>query len=357
MKIAVGLSGGVDSAVAAYLLKKKGHEVIGITMKIWDETLKGTFKGNACFGPDEKEDLEDIKHITEILKISMHVLDLSEEYSRDILDYFRKEYASGRTPNPCVRCNQSMKFKLLLKKARESGIDFDYFATGHYAKVKKNKKSGRIILKKARDSSKDQSYFLSLLTQEQLSNVIFPLGRLKKKKVKKIARRIGLRVYDKKESQDFYPGDYNDLLDRLPEKGDIVLANGKVLGRHKGIFHYTIGQRKGLGISYNEPLYVIEIDKEENRIIVGLEKNLYRKELIVANPNWIIESNFKNFLKVKAKIRYLHKEAPAIIEKTDVNKIRLLFNKPQRAIAPGQYAVFYKNKMVVGAGVIEKVVS
>jgi tRNA-uridine 2-sulfurtransferase len=354
MKIAVGLSGGVDSAVAAYLLKKAGHEVVGVTMKIWDDSMKGVIKGNACFGPEEKEDLVDIKKITSFLDIPFYEIDLSKEYSQNILEYFKEEYTAGRTPNPCVRCNQSMKFGLLIDKAK-TVIDFDKFATGHYAVIKKDKKSGRYILKKGEDKTKDQSYFLSLLSQEQLGIAYFPLGHLKKRKVKKIAKKIGLFVHDKKESQDFYSGDYEDLLEKIPEKGNIVDKNGKVLGKHKGIVHYTIGQRKGLGIGHSSPLYVTGIDRENNTVIVGEDDELFKSEIIVNNPNWVSITPPEKPLKVKAKIRYLHKEATALITKLDDKRLKLVFEKPQRAIAPGQFAVFYHGKKVLGGGVIEKV--
>jgi tRNA-specific 2-thiouridylase len=354
MKIAIGLSGGVDSTIAAYLLKEEGHDLIGLTMKIWDDSFVSSNTKSACFGPDEIEDIEDAQKVCDFLNIPLHVIDLSKEYSSNILKYFKDEYTSGRTPNPCIKCNQMMKFNLLLAKAKEDGVKFDRFATGHYARVIFDESKKKYLLKKGLDPKKDQSYFLGLLKQEQLSQVIFPLGEYKKEDVKKIAQKLNLFVHEKKESQDFYSGDYSELLDELPEIGDIIDKNGKVLGRHKGICNYTIGQRKGLGISYKEPLYVIEIRKFDNSVVVGTEKDLYKSEFTVMNPNWIAIEKPKDSIRTKARIRYLHKEADAVIKYINENTIKITFDEPQRAIAPGQFSVFYDEDTVVGAGIIEE---
>lgn len=353
MKIAVGLSGGVDSTVAAYLLKKHGHEVIGLTMKIWDDSYKSSNKKSACFGPDEIESIEETKKITDFLDIPFFVIDLSKEYINNIISYFKNEYIAGKTPNPCIKCNQMIKFYYLLEKARDAGITFDYFATGHYAKVDFDNKLNRYLLKKGIDQDKDQSYFLAMLKQEQLSQLMFPLGDYRKQDIKEVSKKIGLKLHEKKESQDFYSGDYIELLDDIPDAGDIVDKNGNILGKHKGICFYTIGQRKGLGISYKEPLYVIEIDKNKNRIVAGTELELYKDELIVINPNWISINRLDRELRVKARIRYMHKEDDALIIPYNDNKVKVKFDNPQRAIAPGQFAVFYNNDVVVGGGFIE----
>ena len=357
MKFIVGLSGGVDSTITAYLLKKEGHEVIGITMKIWDDSFKSSNKKSACFGPDEIKDIEETKKIAKDLGIPFHIIDLSKEYINNIISYFKSEYISGKTPNPCIKCNQMIKFYYLLEKAKESGITYDYFATGHYAKVEFNNKLHRYILKKGIDKVKDQSYFLALLKQEQLSQIQFPLGDYKKQEIKKISSQIGLKLHEKKESQDFYSGDYIELLGNIPDIGDIVNKDGKVLGRHKGICFYTIGQRKGLGISYKEPLYVTEIDPLNNKIIVGTEQELYKKELIVKDLNWVSINELNKELKVKARIRYMHKEDNAIIIPYERDKVKVKFEKSQRAIAPGQFAVFYDEDIVVGGGFIDKVIN
>lgn len=356
MKIAVGLSGGVDSTMTASLLKEQGHEVIGLTMKLWDENNRATVTKSACFGPDELKDIDDLKRIASKLEIPLHVIDLSKEYSQTILSYFQEEYLSGRTPNPCVRCNQTMKFNLLLKKAYDSGINFDMFATGHYARIIFDESKSRYLLKKGLDPKKDQSYFLVLLKQEQLSKIIFPLGEMTKEKVKLKAKELKFGVHEKKESQDFYSGNYIDLISKIPETGNIIHKDGKVLGSHKGICFYTIGQRKGLGVSYKEPLYVININKATNSVIVGSENDLFKSELIVSNINWIaFEKPLKSF-KAKVRVRYLHKEDDAEIIPEDNDKARIIFDNPQRAISPGQYAAFFDDDTVLGGGIIDEVI-
>lgn len=353
MKIAVGLSGGVDSTIAAYLLKKEGHEIVGLTMKIWDNTFKSTSNASACFGPDESLDIEEATRVCEDLGIPYHVVDLSDEYKSNIISYFKDEYSSGRTPNPCVKCNQMMKFQLLVDRARENEVGFDYFATGHYANVSYNEESGRWQLMKGADEKKDQSYFLSLLKQEQLKQILFPLGKLRKEEVKEISKELGLKVHEKKESQDFFAGDYDELLDKLPPKGDIVDRSGKVLGSHKGICYYTVGQRKGLGLSHPEPLYVIAIEKGANRIVVGPQSELYAGEMTVSGVNWIAIESLKEPAEYSAKIRYKHQEAPALLTPLTENRVKVEFRSPQKAIAPGQYAVFYDGDIVIGGGIID----
>lgn len=353
MKIAVGLSGGVDSTIAAYLLKKEGHDIVGLTMKIWDDSYMSTSSASACFGPDESLDIEEASKVCADLGIPYHVADLSKEYKKNIIGYFKDEYSSGRTPNPCVKCNQMMKFQLLVDKARENSVDFEYFATGHYANVDFNEESGRWQLRKGADPKKDQSYFLSLLKQEQLKQILFPLGKYRKEEVKDISRQLGLTVHEKKESQDFFAGNYDELLDSLPPVGEIVDSKGKVLGNHKGICYYTVGQRKGLGVSHSEPLYVIRIDKGANRIVVGTESELYGAELTVSGINWIAIERLKKPTEYSARIRYKHQEAPALITPLEENRVRIEFKEPQKSIAPGQYALIYDGDIVVGGGVID----
>ncbi|MCD6407449.1 tRNA 2-thiouridine(34) synthase MnmA, partial [bacterium] len=253
-KVLVGLSGGVDSSVAALLLKEKGYEVEGVFMKIWDGEETGCGKP-ACYGPEEK-DMEDVKKVAEILKIPLHIIDLRKEYKEIVLDYFKKEYLEGKTPNPCIICNRFLKFEILLEKSYSSGIEFEFFATGHYAIVEYDKNRKRYILKKGVDRNKDQSYFLYLLTQKQLSRVIFPLGKHTKEEVREIARKYNFPVSEKEESQDFISGDRFFLFENGTKEGEIVDKDGNVLGKHKGIIYYTIGQRRGLGIAKGKPLYV-----------------------------------------------------------------------------------------------------
>ena len=354
MKIAVGLSGGVDSSTALALLQKAGNEVIGITMKIWDGSFVSSGKFSSCYGKDEEKDAVEIQKLCEAMGIKYYSLDLSEEYKKIIVEYFKMEYLSGRTPNPCVFCNQKIKFRLLLEKAENAGLSFDYFATGHYARIEFEEASKKFILKKAKYIKKDQSYFLSFLNQQQLSKTMFPLGNFTKDEVRDIARDFGLPVADKEESQDFYSGDYTELFgNSTPEQGNIIDKSGRILGRHKGICNFTIGQRRGLGISSNIPLYVAEIDKKKNTVIVGTEDDLFKNEMTVKNINWIsIDAPEK--IKASTRIRYLHKEAASEIQKKSDGIYSVTFDAAQKAVAPGQIAVFYDNEIVLGGGVIEK---
>lgn len=351
-KVVVGLSGGVDSSVSALLLKEKGVDVYGVFMKIFDNKNKGFIgKKSACYGPEEK-DLEDVEKICKLLDIPLYVIDLKKEYNEIVLKYFIEEYLKGRTPNPCVICNRFLKFDILLKKVFSLGIDFDYFATGHYAKVEYDKKRERYILKKGIDKEKDQSYFLFLLTQKQLSKIIFPLGNYTKKQVREFAKKNNFHLSDKEESQDFICGDRFFLFKNRKNEGYIVDKFGKILGKHKGIIYYTIGQRKGLGIAKGKPLYVIEINGEENKIVVGEEKDLYKRGLIAENVNFVSIEKLEKEKIVEAKIRYKHIPAKCIIRQIDENKVEVIFEQPQRALTPGQAVVFYDEDEVIGGGFI-----
>ena len=256
MRVLVGLSGGVDSAVTAALLKKQGYDVIGVTMTIWGDKKATSHKGchGACLDSNEGDDVEISKKISDYLNIPYYVFDCSKKYDELVLEYFKNEYISGKTPNPCIRCNALVKFGVLPYVAKENGIEFDKFATGHYARI--IEQDGIYNLCQAKDKTKDQSYFLYRIKQEQLKNILLPLGEYTKSEVRQMAKDFGLEVADKPDSQDFYNGDYNELLGVSEKLGNIVDVNGKILGTHKGIWNYTIGQRKGIGISSNEPLYV-----------------------------------------------------------------------------------------------------
>lgn len=359
MKILVGLSGGVDSSVAALLLKEQGHEVIGATMSIWnnrkdlkfDKTKSCTH--GACYGPDEQEDIDSARSIAEQIGIPYHVFKCADEYEKIVLDNFKDEYLSGRTPNPCIRCNALIKFGVLPFLAKQSGLEFDKFATGHYVRIEE--KNGRFLLKRANNSNKDQSYFLYKLKQEQLKNIVFPLGEYTKDEIRQIAQKAGLDVADKPDSQDFYEGDYNELLGVKSKKGNIVTTDGKILGEHDGIWNYTIGQRKGLCISAPEPLYVLELRKDTNEVVVGYKDKTFKKSLTAIDLNWIYIDKLTEPMKVTAKIRSTQTPVDAEIIPVDDDCVKVVFDDYQKSIAIGQSVVFYSGDYVVGGGIIDSV--
>ncbi|MDD3024895.1 MAG: tRNA 2-thiouridine(34) synthase MnmA [Syntrophomonadaceae bacterium] len=336
MKVAVLLSGGVDSSVAALLLKEQGHKVIGLTMINWDENI-----------------VKKARTAAESLGIECQFIDLRREFEEKVIDYFCQSYSRGETPNPCVVCNQTIKFGVLLDAAREMG--FDMVASGHYARILYDHEKARYLLKKGLDSSKDQSYFLYSLSQDQLSSIIFPLGEMTKNQVKDLARQHGMEAAENPESQEicFVTDDYRDFIeDRiLCDPGEVLDIEGRVLGRHRGIAFYTTGQRKGLGISAGHPVYVVGKNLEHNRLILGNEQLLYSKKLLSVNNNMIFCDKLNTPLEVTAKIRYRTAEAPAAIYPNG-DGIRVEFEQAQRAITPGQSVVFYLGEYVLGGGVI-----
>jgi len=349
------MSGGVDSSVAASLIKGEGHEVIGVAMRIGSgEEGSGSRGWSSCYGPGEERDLEDAREVARNLGISFHVFDLRKEFNDKVLDYLCREYSEGRTPNPCVICNREVKFEALLNKV-ETEIGVEFMATGHYARVEHDETANRYLLKKARDVNKDQSYFLFSLSQEQLQHSLFPLGDYTKGEVRKISHDLGLRVHEKPESQDFAAGDYSSVLRLERNPGPIIDTEGRIVGEHDGIHLYTVGQRKGLGIARGYPLYVVAIERERNALIVGGERELYLDEVDVAELNWIAGEPSIEPQKVKARIRYRHQEAEAVVHSSGDGKARVKFDKPQRAIAPGQAMVFYDGDVVVGGGIIGQV--
>ncbi len=355
--VLVGLSGGVDSSVAAYILKQEGFNVIGVTMAIWDGKKLPLSSGgkHACYGPDEQEEIKEAREIAGILNIPYEVFDCSGEYKKEVLDYFRNEYYAGRTPNPCIQCNQHIKFGLLPAMAEKQGFEYDYFATGHYARVEQNPSSGRYILKKGVDQIKDQTYFIYRLKQQQLARAMLPVGIYTKTKIKEIAKEAGLPVFDKEESQDFYSGNYKDLLEHEPAPGNFIHTSGKVLGTHQGIWNYTIGQRKGMGIAWSEPLYVIRIDRETNTVIVGSREETFNTSFLVSDLNWIAIDGITSPMDVSIKIRSAQKEKDALIEPYEDGFVKATFFHPNDSITPGQSAVFYDGDVVLGGGVITSV--
>jgi len=349
-KVIVGLSGGVDSSIAAALLKEEGFNVIGVFMKTWAGG-KGV-KKSGCYGAEEN-DLKSAEITAKILNIPLIVIDVAEEFEKIVLKYFKKEYLKGRTPNPCIICNRFIKFGILIEKVREMGVDFDYFATGHYSRVEYNKERGKYVLKKGIDEEKDQSYFLSFLTQKQLSKLIFPVGHLKKNEVKEISKKYGLPSGEKEESQDFISGDKFFIFGQQ-KKWDIFDTEGNYLGKHKERHFYTIGQRRGIGIAKGYPVYVVEIDGEKNRIIVGKKKDVYKKCLIAGKVNPVSVDRIEKGMKVEGKIRYKSPLSEATVFPVEKDKIIVNFKKPQWAITPGQAVVLYKGEEVICGAIIEK---
>jgi tRNA-specific 2-thiouridylase len=345
MKIVAAMSGGVDSSVAAAILKEEGHQVIGATMQVWP--------------PDEPSSaVEDSRKAARQLGIPHHVIDLRDVFARKVITEFCREYSLGRTPNPCIVCNRDIKFGVLLDKARELGAD--YIATGHYARIEMASDSGRYLLKKGADQHKEQSYWLYSLTQAQLSQIILPLGKLTKDEVRKIAGRLQLAVSARPESQDicFIPdNNYSRFLkERLPEAarpGPMLDREGNVVGEHRGILFYTIGQRRNLGIAAREPQYVVGIDPEKNAIVVGGRQEIYRRELTASRLNWIAIEKPSQPIALSARVRHRHKEVAATVIPVADDSARVIFQQPQPAITPGQSVVFYQSDTVIGGGIID----
>ncbi len=358
--VAVGMSGGVDSTMAAYLLKESGYVVVGTTMHIWhgESTSRGVMK-SGCYGPGEIHDIADAQKACMRLGILHYTLDLTHEYEASILKNFFSEYLAGNTPNPCVLCNHLIKFGVLLEKMHASGIHFDYFATGHYARIDWDEHAQRYLLKKAFDLRKDQSYFLYRLEQSQLSKTLFPLGEYSKSRVKELARKSGFEYIAKKpESQDFIDrGEYQQIFSQSNQQpGRILDLQGKELGKHNGIFKFTIGQRKGLNIGGNpQPLYVLRKDTRKNDIIVGPKEYLLTDQIKVGFLNWVSFEKLQKPIIAKVRLNSRQLETLSEINPLDEKSVEVRFEHPQVSAVPGQSAVFYREDEVLGGGIIQKV--
>jgi tRNA-specific 2-thiouridylase len=355
-RVVVAMSGGVDSSTAAWLLKEKGYEVIGATMCI-GTTDRAQGGPSRCCG---LADIEDARRVALQLEIPFYVFYLRDDFEREVIEYFCGEYAKGRTPNPCILCNERMKFGSFLEKALDLGAE--YISTGHYARLEFDESRKQYLLKKGVDRKKDQSYVLFSLSQSQLHTILFPLGDFRKEEIRQRAFQLGLRVHDKPESQEvcfIHETSYHPFLqERLRESiepGPIIDQKGSVLGRHKGIPFYTIGQRRGLRLSKGKPLYVIGIDRKKNALIVGEEREVYGDTFTANAVNWIDSREVTSCFSAQVKIRYNHPGSEAVITPKGNREVQVEFKTPQKAITPGQAAVFYDGERVLGGGWIEEV--
>lgn len=364
--VAVAMSGGVDSSTVAALLHGQGRTVVGLTMQLWNQRRLPELQGA---GPAQHrccsiDDVYDAKRVAQHLTVPHYVVNFEEAFERSVVRPFAENYLAGRTPVACTNCNTDVKFEPLLRTARQIGAE--RLATGHYARIRHDSESGRWLLLRARENSKDQSYFLWGLTQEQISCSEFPLGEMSKQDVRELARRAGLPVAEKPESMElcFVPGgSYVQFIQAYAREsglampgtqGEIVNEAGEVLGRHGGLHHFTVGQRKGLGFSSGRPLYVIALEPATNRVIVGSDEDLHKTSCIVAEMNWIACAEPPASLRAQVKIRHKHEPAWAMIEPKNARSARVVFDKPQRAITPGQAAVIYDGDVVLGGGWIER---
>lgn len=354
-KVVVGMSGGVDSSVAAYLLKEQGYEVIGVTMRLWQEEDDREETGKECCSLSA---VEDAKRVADTLGIPFYVMNFGEDFKKNVVDYFVEEYLHGRTPNPCIACNRYVKWEALLKRSLDIGAD--YIATGHYARIARLQ-NGRYAVAASKTAAKDQTYALYNLTQEQLSHTLMPVGEYTKDEIRSIAGKIGLQVAKKPDSQEicFIPDhDYAGFIERMAQKavpkcGNFVTVAGEVLGEHKGITHYTIGQRKGLNLAMGRPVFVTEIRPETNEVVIGDADEVFCRELLADNMNYMGVADIEDGMRFLTKIRYAHKGAMATLYKEADGRVRFVFDEPQRAITPGQAVVFYEENYIAGGGIIK----
>ena len=355
-RVVVGMSGGVDSSVAAWLLKEQGYDVIGVTMQIWqDEDACSVEETGGCCGLSA---VEDARRVAAVLDIPYYVMNFKDEFRNQVIDYFNAEYLNGRTPNPCIACNRYVKWEALLNRSLSIGAE--YIATGHYARIEQLE-NGRYALRRASVPGKDQTYALYNLTQEQLKRTLMPDGDYSKEQIRRFAAELGLQVADKPDSQDicFVPdGDYASFIEKttgkkIPE-GNFVTPEGKILGRHRGIIHYTVGQRKGLGLALGYPAFVLEIRPETNEVVIGTYEESLTRVLKADQLNFMAVSDLKEPRRVFAKIRYNHKGAWCTVEKTGEDEITCVFEEPIRAVTPGQAVVLYDGEYVLGGGTIQR---
>lgn len=356
MKVVVGMSGGVDSSVAAYLLKQQGYEVIGVTMQIWQKEDNQTVEENGgCCGLSA---VEDARRVAQMLDIPYYVMNFREEFDQKVIRYFMREYLNGRTPNPCIACNRYVKWESLLQRSMQIGAD--YIATGHYARIEQLQ-NGRYAIRNSVTAAKDQTYALYNLTQEQLMRTKMPVGAYEKSQVRAIAEELGLYVAHKPDSMEicFVPDqDYARFIEensgkKIPE-GNFVTTDGKIVGRHRGITHYTVGQRKGLNLSMGKPVFVLEIRPETNEVVIGDGTEVYADRLICSDLNFMSVPDFPDDFPVVAKIRYNHRGTKAHVRRIGADQAEVIFEEPVRAVTPGQAVVFYDGEYVAGGGTISQ---
>ncbi|MDO4297608.1 MAG: tRNA 2-thiouridine(34) synthase MnmA [Lachnospiraceae bacterium] len=353
-RVVVGMSGGVDSSVAAYLLKETGYDVIGVTMQIWQKEEREIQEENGgCCGLSA---VEDARRVASMLEIPYYVMNFRDEFQKQVIDYFMAEYLAGRTPNPCIACNRYVKWESLLRRSMEIGAD--YIATGHYARIVKLP-NGRYTVAKSKTAAKDQTYALYNLTQHQLSHTLMPVGEFEKEEVRKIAETIGLRVAHKPDSMEIcfvpdqdYAGFIREHSGREIPEGNFVTKDGTVVGRHKGITHYTVGQRKGLNLSMGKPVFVLEIRPETNEVVIGDNLDVFSDRLLCNRLNFMSIPDLDGEMEVTAKIRYNHQGAKAVVRRLDEDLAEVVFEEPVRAVTPGQAVVFYDGAYVAGGGTI-----
>lgn len=353
-KVVVGMSGGVDSSVAAYLLKEQGYDVIGVTMRLWQEDSDREETGKECCSLSAASDA---RRVADALGIPFYVMNFGDAFKKHVVDYFVEEYMHGKTPNPCIACNRYVKWEALLNRSMEIGAD--YIATGHYARITR-RKNGRYAVMASKTAKKDQTYALYNLTQNQLAHTLMPVGEYTKEEIRAIAERIHLPVADKPDSQEicFIPdNDHGGFIERMAGDqalscGNFVTADGQILGRHKGIVYYTVGQRKGLNLAMGRPVFVTKIHPDSNEVVIGEGEDVFSRELWADHMNYMGTPDITDGMRFLTKIRYAHKGAMATVYKEKEGKVRVVFDEPQRAVTPGQAVVFYEGECVAGGGSI-----